>query len=322
MKIIQTLLLFALLGICGYTQVPNFGLVIHGGAGSSLAESPKATIAAYQQALQEAVEFGDSLLRDSVPAVEVAERVIMRMEDNSLFNAGKGSVLDENCEVSMDASLMDGKTGKAGAVGSVWHIQNPIQLARLVMDKTPHVLLTGEGAEQFGFSQGLDSLPNSWFIIPDRVWDCEMRLMQEQLKDVISPKGTVGCVVLDVYGNLAAGTSTGGMDGKMAGRLGDSPIIGAGTFAKNSTCAVSCTGKGELFIVHHVAARISDRMELQNLKLKPAVDSTLNELPAWSGGVISINAQGEIVVNYNTPGMHYAWKKSNGEMKVVPATGE
>ncbi len=292
-----------------------YAIVIHGGAGNITRQrvTPEKE-KMYKAKLQEALNLGVKMLEADSPAVAVVENVIKVLEDSPLFNAGKGAVFTADGKNEMDASIMDGKTHNAGAVASVNGIKNPISAARLVMEKSPHVLLVKEGALQFARENGLQMVDSSYFYTKER-WESLQRL-----KGKIDKHGTVGCVVLDKSGNLAAGTSTGGMTNKKYGRVGDSPIIGAGTYADNSTCAVSCTGHGEYFIRYTVAADVAARMRYAKESLQTASNYIINqELKNISaeGGLIAVDKSGNIAMPFNTNGMFRAFAKAGQEGKVL-----
>ena len=241
------------------TARPAYAIAIHGGAGAlkRLEMSPEKELA-YRAALDTALSIGETILKNGGTALDAVEKTITYLEDCPLFNAGRGAVFTHEGKNELDASIMDGSNQKAGAVGGVTTVRNPIQLARAVMEKSPHVLLTGRGAEQFAAENGFEKVDPKWFFTQERWNTLQEMLMEEKAQGKtgsIEPStnpdkkfGTVGCVVLDQAGNLAAGTSTGGMTNKRWNRFGDSPIIGAGTYASNDACAVSCTGHGEYFI--------------------------------------------------------------------------
>ena len=291
-----------------FPQSNKFGLVIHGGAGAILKSNmtPEKE-AEYISKLNEALQTGYKILENGGSSLDAVVTVINIMEDSPLFNAGKGAVLTEKGIAELDASIMDGKTLKAGAVAGVKHIKNPITLARLVMDKSPHVMLMGDGAEEFAKENGMEMVDNDYFITPDR-WQQYQKMKEAQDKKSKEEKhGTVGCVALDKNGNLAAGTSTGGMMMKKFGRVGDSPIIGAGTFADNNTCAVSGTGYGEYFIRLSVARDISDLMAYKNISLNDAANEVImKKLPqlGGTGGIIAIDKNGTVALPFNTDGMY------------------
>jgi len=261
--------------------------------------------------LERALKTGYALLRKGRSSLDAVEAAIMVLEDARVFNAGRGSVLNADGAVEMDASIMDGATRQAGAVGSVKTVRNPIRLARLVMTKTPHVFLISDGAEALARQHGLRFESPEWFITPAQ----QMRLQQAKEKH-----GTVGAVALDKNGHLAAGTSTGGLVNKLHGRIGDSPIIGAGTYAEDGVCAVSCTGQGEFFIRNVVAYDVAARMKHGNSDLVTATCALIhNQLPAQGGrgGLIALDAQGNISAPFNTESMFRAWITADGKAHVA-----
>lgn len=297
------------------TQIQKFGLVIHGGAGTIKKENlPPKIEAEYEAKLTEALQTGYEILNNGGSSLDAVINVINILEDSPLFNAGKGAVFANNGMNELDASIMDGKTLNAGAVAGVKHIKNPITLARLVMEKSPHVMLAGGGAEIFARENGIDLVEQEYFYTDSR-WKSLQRLIEKesgkQQSSIpsdydVDKLGTVGCVALDKNGDLAAGTSTGGMTNKKFGRIGDSPIIGAGTYANNNTCAVSCTGHGEYFIRLSVARDISSLMEYKGMALQDAANKVINvklEKMGGTGGVIAIDKNGKIAMPFNTDGM-------------------
>jgi beta-aspartyl-peptidase (threonine type) len=306
-----------------------FVLVIHGGAGVlSRKEMTPEKETAYREKLAEALRAGHAVLKADGTSVDAVVAAIKILEDSPLFNAGKGAALNHEGVAELDASLMDGATRKAGAVAAVKRIRNPIEAARLVMDKTPHVLLAGAGADEFAERQGLKRMPPEYFITEDRRQQLEEIQREEKSKKqahtVIPPVadrvGTVGAVALDKHGNLAAGTSTGGLANKQPGRVGDSPIIGAGTYANNATCAVSGTGQGEFFIRAVAAYDIAALMEYQRASLADAANTVvLKKLVAMKaeGGVIAIDGQGNIAMPFNTEGMYRGSIRDDGRPNVM-----
>ncbi len=310
-----------------------FGFAIHGGAGTILkSEMSPELEAAYRAKLQEAVLAGYNILKNGKSSLDAVEAAIRILEDSPLFNAGKGSVLTSAGTVEMDASIMDGKTLKAGAVTDVKHIKNPISLARIVMEQTTHVLLAGDGAEAFAKEKGIELLPQEYFITDRRLKELEREKEKEKKKQTATPErtnriggltavdegiyGTVGAVALDKEGNLAAGTSTGGKTNKRVGRVGDSPIIGAGTFANNRTCAVSGTGDGEYFMRLLVAYDISARMEYRGMSVQDAARTVVMEKlkqMGGGGGIIAIDRNGQIAMSFNTAGMYRAFIDADGK---------
>jgi beta-aspartyl-peptidase (threonine type) len=285
----------------------EWAIVIHGGAGSITPENTTPEQEArYKKSLDSALQRGIKLLKSDKTALEVVTEVITLLEDDSLFNAGKGAVLTNAGRAELDASLMDGATLNAGAVAGVTNVKNPILLAHDVMRHSPHVMLAGKGAEEFAKSRDHILVDNGYFVTRRR------RVQWQKMQDNV--KGTVGVVALDRAGNLAAGTSTGGMTNKKFGRIGDSPIIGAGTYANNKTCAVSCTGHGEFFIRLAVASRISAQMQYGHKSLKDAATEVIHtELQSLggSGGIIALDRQGNIATVFNTKGMYRAYASSD-----------
>ncbi len=282
----------------------TYGLVIHGGAGNIKKGmfTPEQE-AKYKAKLYEALQTGISKLNTGDSAVNVVVTVINILEDSPLFNAGKGAVFTHDGKNELDASIMDGKTKNAGAVAGVTTIKNPITAAYAVMENSEHVFLSGKGAEQFAKAQHLDIVSPKYFFTQKR-WNSLQKVLKNE-KNNAEKHGTVGCVVLDKYGNLAAGTSTGGMTNKKYGRIGDSPVIGAGTYADNKTCAVSATGHGEYFIRYNVTYDISARMKYLHQNIVTASSDVINELKkiGGSGGVICIDKSGNINMPFNTTGM-------------------
>ena len=309
---------------------PRWSIAIHGGAGGDLDRWSPQQRQARIDGLQRALSKGKSMLSNSANAIDVAEAVVRVLEDDPNFNAGRGAVLNEIGEYSLDASLMDGKDLSCGAVANIRKSQNPISLARAVRDKTPHVFLVGEEADAFGIETGLPTETADYFKTQEQLdsWN-EWRKRQAAKKNTTSRNdhnkpedrlfylGTVGCVVMDDQGALAAATSTGGLLGKKYGRIGDTPIIGAGTYANNKTCAVSCTGIGELFIRNHIASAVSSRLEFLNESLEQASRYAIEKtLPVDSGGLIAVDAQGNIETIYNTPIMARGQANSEGLFRV------
>ncbi len=308
----------------------NFGIVIHGGAGTLLKENMSdEKEKQYLNALETAIKIGYNIIKDGGSSQLAVERTINFLENSPLFNAGKGAVLTSSGTVELDASFMDGKTLNAGAVAGVRTLKNPISAAIKVMENSPHVFLSGEGADQFGKEQGLDIVDQKYFLTKRRIKSLKNVKEKELNNDKISlinskeymnqKYGTVGCVVLDKNGNLASGTSTGGMTNKKWNRIGDVPVIGAGTYANNKTCAVSSTGWGEFFIRNVVAYDISALIEYKGLSLKEAARIVIHDKVAklgGNGGVIAIDNKGNIAMEMNTPGMYRAHINSQGELTV------
>lgn len=310
----------ALLGLTvspAQTHEAPIALVIHGGAGTlekSLMTPAKRKN--YEAVLTQSLTNGYAILKKGGSSLDAVEASIHVLEDSPLFNAGKGAVFTHDGTNELDASIMNGQTLEAGAVAGVKHIQNPISLARAVMEKSPHVLMTGDGAEAFASLLGIPKVEQSYFYTQEK-WD----LLQEVKREAqqAKPFGTVGAVALDRAGNLAAGTSTGGMTNKRFGRVGDSPIIGAGTYANNQACAVSATGHGEFFIRTAVAHDIYARMAYANKSLKQAADEVIMGVlkpMGGEGGIIAIDKHGQIETSFNSEGMYRGWVDSQGKVTV------
>ena len=269
--------------------------------------------------LAEAVDIGYAILEKGGTSLDAVEAVVQRLEDDSLFNAGKGSVFNSDGKVELDASIMDGNTLKAGAVAGVHHVKNPIRLARTVMEKSEHVFFIGDGAEKFAQEHGLELVDESYFFTEAR-WQS---LQKAKAKESLTEKekhGTVGAVALDQHGNLAAATSTGGMTNKKFGRIGDSPIIGAGTYADNETCAISATGHGEYFIRAVVAHDIASLIRYKRLSIQAAAEEVvMNKLAklGGTGGIIAIDRNANIAMPFNTDGMYRAYKVQGGKTFVA-----
>lgn len=291
-----------------------WAIVIHGGAGPMTKANLDTSLERqYKEALNIALQTGKKILEDSGSALDAVEMTIRVMEDNPLFNAGRGAVFTHEGKNELDASIMDGSNLAAGAVAAVTNIKNPISAARMVMTRSPHVLLTGAGASRFAEEQGLEIVPPSYFFTQRRWNDLQEILKKEK-------NGTVGCCALDRYGNLAAGTSTGGMDNKRYNRIGDTPIIGAGTYASNSTCAVSATGHGEYFIRFTVAHDISALMEYKGMSVRDAADLVVNKKlvkAGGSGGVIGLDRKGNVAMIFNSEGMFRAFATADGKEDVL-----
>jgi len=309
----------------------EFAIVIHGGAGTILKENmtPEKE-AAYQATLEEAIRVGYEILKHGGSSIEAVQKTINVMEDSPLFNAGKGAVFTNSGTNEHDASIMDGKTLNAGASAGTKTVKNPIDLARAIMDNSPHVMLSGSGAEAFAEEQGLNLVKPEYFYTESKFkslqkikntthvlleYNPKKAFYDSTIKD--SKFGTVGCVALDKNGNLAAGTSTGGMTNKRWGRIGDAPVIGAGTYANNNTCAVSSTGWGEFFIRAVVAHDISALMEYKGLSLAEAAKEVIqNKIPklGGDGGIIAVDKNGNMVMEFNTAGMFRATMNDKGDL--------
>ncbi len=317
-----------------FTIIPQLGeegkkstwsIVVHGGAGGSwkydsngnktpniMSEESQEN---YKKHLLEGLSIGEKMLENGSSAVDAVQAVVEYMENCPLFNAGKGAVMNSKCVHELDAAIMDGKDLSAGAVASVRDIKNPIKAARAVKDKSPHVFLIGDGASAFAREIGLEMVDNSYFSTEESIQECERIKKKEQGK----PMGTVGCVALDKDGNLASATSTGGMSGKKWGRVGDVPVIGAGTYADNESVAVSGTGHGELWIRRVVGFDISALMKYKGLTVnaaaKEVIWNKIDKMEGSGGGVICVDKDGNIAIDFNTPMMFRAYSKSTGEKK-------
>jgi len=348
----QFLLLFGLLSVVATsaqkTKQANkkpmeqkFVLVIHGGAGTILKRNmtPEKE-AAYNKALEEALQAGYTILKNGGSSLDAVEVAVKIMENSPLFNAGKGAVFTNEGRNELDASIMDGRNLKAGSVAGVTTIKNPITAARAVMEKSEHVMMIGPGAEKFAVQQKIETVEPRYFYTEERYQsllrlkkqdstkmeldhDSTTKETQEALLKQPGNRdhkyGTVGAVAVDMHGNLAAATSTGGMTNKRFGRVGDAPIIGAGTYAKNATCAVSCTGWGEFFIRLSVAKTVSDLMEYKNFSVKKATEELiLKQVPelGGDGGLIAVDRNGNIAMPFNTEGMYRGYIKSDGKAVV------
>jgi L-asparaginase / beta-aspartyl-peptidase len=317
------------MGMAAAEAGPRWAIVVHGGAG--VIERNKLSAEqehAYREAMHRVTESGAKLLADGKPALDVVEATVGMMEDDPLFNAGRGAVFTAQGRNELDAAIMDGKTLKAGSVAGVTRTRHPISLARRVMEASSHVMLVGTGADAFSAQHGLEQVQPGWFYTQRR-WDALMSFLsanklpvpgkpsgipaaeagKNNLTHDEGKKGTVGVVVLDRFGNVAAGTSTGGTTGKRWGRVGDSPIIGAGTYASNQSCAVSATGTGEFFIRLSVAHEICSLVKYRGLSLQAAVDQVIQQqLTALQGdgGVIAVTPDGQMAWSFNTSGMYRA----------------
>jgi beta-aspartyl-peptidase (threonine type) len=317
-------------------SVENFGIVIHGGAGTILKENMSDSLeSAYKTKLEEAIRTGHEILANGGTAIEAVQRTINVMENSPLFNAGKGAVFTNAETNELDASIMDGKTLNAGAVAGVTTVKNPINLAWEVMENSDHVMLSGKGAEAFAKEQNIELVTPDYFYTEKRFKSLQRLKERNSKKSELdhdngktafidpfikdSKFGTVGCAALDKHGNLAAGTSTGGMTNKRWGRIGDAPIIGAGTYANNKTAAISSTGWGEFFIRGMAAYDISAMMEYKGISLAEAAREVIqNKIPnlGGDGGIIAIDHSGNVSMEFNTAGMYRAKMNKNGELQI------
>lgn len=341
------ILLLGIVPAIGFTQIKSsvnssnrVVIAVHGGAGTILkSQMTPERERAYKAGITEALQKGHAILKAGGTSLDAVEAAVKVLEDNPLFNAGKGAVFTNEGKNELDAAIMDGSNLKAGAIAGVTTIKNPITAARAVMDKSEHVMMAGKGAEKFAVESGCEIVEPSYFYTEDR-WRGLQRAKQadstkSQLDhDAAKPKqhallrqpgnndykyGTVGSVALDSRGNLAAATSTGGMTNKKYGRIGDVPILGAGTYANNNTCAISCTGWGEYFIRLVMAKSVSDRMELAKMPLKKAADEMImKKLPelGGDGGLIAVDKNGNIAMPFNTAGMYRGYIDASGKVVV------
>lgn len=303
-------------------------LVVHGGAGRDIQPGNQSAEhdAACRAGLEAALWAGFSVLQEGGSALDAVEAAVRYLEDDQYFNAGRGASLAYSGQAELDASIMDGATGQAGAVAGVTTIKNPIALARAVMEKSPFVLMVAPGAEEFADDIGVERVENAYFIIPERV--AQLERLKETGSVALTAAlptqdnqklGTVGAAARDEHGNLAAATSTGGMGGKRYGRVGDSPIIGAGTWADNRTCAISCTGHGEYFIRQSIAHDVAARMAYAGIPLKNACAAALAALTesGGAGGFVALDAQGNAALPFNTPGMYRGCITSDGAIHIA-----
>ena len=310
----------------------KYSLAIHGGAGTIIKEDMTPELEeAYRQALKEALDAGYAVLEIGGTAINAVKAAVVTMEDNALFNAGKGAVFTKKGINELDAAIMDGSTLDAGAVAGVRNVRNPVELAEEVMLHSGHVFLSGKGANDFAIKQGIKLEPDDYFFSQYRydqwreIRDSDLYQLDhkaDKLVGLMKDKkfGTVGAVACDSEGNLAAATSTGGMTNKRFGRIGDTPIIGAGNYANNKTCAISCTGHGEIFIKAVAAYDVSCLMEYKNYSLEEACNEVvLKKLVAMKGdgGLIGVDAKGNVALVFNSAGMYRGFKNSEGESEIA-----
>ena len=295
----------------------EWAIAVHGGAGVIPEREYEPVKQQYLDSLTAAVELGKSILESGGTSLNAVERVVMQLEDDPLFNAGKGAVFNHEAGHELDASIMDGRDMSCGAVAGVTTVKNPIALAREVMENSKHVLFAGDGAERYADAVGAERVDPEYYWTERRYKQWRRRQENPDEPD-FTPKGTVGVAALDRDGNLAAGTSTGGLTDKAFGRIGDSPIVGAGTYADNRTCAVSGTGKGEEFIRFAVAHRISALIEYRDLTLQQAAGEVIHDvLQPGNGGVIAVDRDGNIAMVFNTNGMFRGAADSSGRFEVA-----
>ncbi len=316
-KILTSILILSLIyftiiqtEIFGQNNTGKYTIVIHGGAGGFPQNASDSLKQAYLNSLSEALKIGQQILTNGGSSLDAVEKVITYLEDNPLFNAGRGGVFTSEGKHELDASIMFGKDLTTGAVAGVTIIKNPISLARLVMEKTEHVLFAGKGADELGLKLGVPVVHNSYFHTDEQYLSWMKSRIPQQVGE------TVGCVAIDQQGNITAGTSTGGRQNKMPGRVGDSPLINAGTYADNRTCGISATGIGELFIRYTVAYRISALMEFKGYSLKQACEEVMYKiLPEGAGGIIAVDKDGNYEMIFTTPAMFRAVANSDGVFK-------
>ena len=300
-----------------------YAIAIHGGAGAV----PRASLSAerearYRAGLEAALAGGYAVLERGGSSLDAVATAVRLLEDDPSFNAGRGAALTREGAAELDAAIMDGRQMRAGAVASVRHVRNPVELARRVMEKSRHVLLVGAGAEEFALEEQFVLVPNHYFRTAERQEQLEFEQRGERVSDLVPPppQGTVGAVARDAQGNLAAATSTGGMTNKRPGRVGDSPIIGAGTYAKNGVCAVSATGHGEYFIRAVAAYHVCAAVEYRGFTLKQAVHEMLHTILGrlgGSGGLIAVDRDGQLVMDFSTEGMFRGARDSRGRREIA-----
>jgi beta-aspartyl-peptidase (threonine type) len=302
---------------------PGYAIAIHGGAGAV----PRATLSlererAYRTGLEAALEGGYAVLAHGGSALDAVTTAVRTLEDDPSFNAGRGAALTRDGAAELDAAIMDGRQMRAGAVASVRHVRNPIELARRVMEKSRHVLLVGPGAEEFALEEQFVLVPNSYFRTAERLEQLEAEQRGQRVSDLVppAPQGTVGAVARDTHGNLAAATSTGGMTNKRPGRVGDSPIVGAGTYAKNGVCAVSATGHGEYFIRAVAAYHVCAAVEYRGLTLPQALHEMLHVILkglGGDGGLIAVDRDGALAMDFSSEGMFRGARDAAGRREIA-----
>lgn len=296
------------------TQTGQWALAVHGGAGNIPRDLPKEERDAYIAGLTVALDRGVAVLDGGGTALDAVEKVVLTLEEDDHFNAGRGAVFTHEGRHELDAAIMDGRDRSCGSVAGVTTVRNPIHLARLVMERSPHVFMAGPGAEAFALSMGLEPVENSFFDTQKRRQQLEKALAEETAREGM---GTVGAVALDRTGHLAAATSTGGLTNKRWGRIGDVPVIGAGTFADDASCALSATGQGEQFIRHTVTGSVAARVELAGMDLERAAHQVLFDiLRPGDGGLIGVSRSGKLVLLYSTPAMLRGLADSSGRREV------
>jgi beta-aspartyl-peptidase (threonine type) len=310
---------------------PKWGILIHTGAGNFTVESLGEREAPMREAMTTALSAGHAVLTSGGSSLDAVEAAIVILEDSPHFNAGKGAVFTHSGTNELDSSIMDGRTRQAGSVAGLKHVKNPVRLARLVMEKSPHVMMVGEGAEAFAREQGGIEMVDEKYFYTERAWNLLQRALEQEKtgpQPAVTPAawqkpdyfGTVGAVALDRQGNLAAATSTGGMTNKRYGRVGDSPIVGAGTYASNASCAISATGHGEYFIRYTVAHDICARVEYQGMAVQAAADAVVRDVlrkAGGEGGVIGMDRAGNVAVSLNVTGMGRGYMGAEGKAQIA-----
>jgi len=289
---------------------PAWAIALHGGAGTIPKDMEPALVEAYRASLKRGLELGKGILEKGGTSLDAVEAVVHFFEEDSLFNAGIGAVYTHDGKHELDAAIMNGATLACGSVAGVTTVRSPIGLARLVMEKSQHVMLIGAGAEAFAREQGVPVVDNHIFDTRKR-WEQWQKALRED------KFGTVGCVARDKQGHVAAATSTGGLTNKRWGRVGDAPIIGAGTYANDRSCAVSCTGKGEEFIRNTVARDVASLVEYRGLALEAAAKQVIQKLQAGDGGLIAVSPRGDVALVFNSPGMYRGAADANGRFQIA-----
>jgi beta-aspartyl-peptidase (threonine type) len=327
---LRIVLIFVSAGLLqSYPAHSEWSLAIHGGAGGVPKDLPAAQVQQIKDTMHKALDAGSQILASGGTSIDAVEKAVRIMEDSGVLNAGRGAVLNHKGFAELDAAIMDGRNHQAGAVAAVRHIANPVALARLVMDRSAHVLMVGEGAEEFALEEGMALQPEAYFVTERRRHELEKEIASEhrpltQNNPPWHPVGTVGAVALDDKGNLAAATSTGGLTNKHFGRVGDSPLIGAGTYADNGVCAISATGAGEVFIRYTAAADTCARVRYRKESIDSAAKAVIALLKAagGEGGMIAMDASGHVAMPYSSQTMLRGEVSSRSQAHIVVETVE
>ena len=319
--VLLSLILLVVAASVAASERPAWAIAIHGGAGGLARDAAPEKVAAYRASLERALQLGKGMLEAGKSSLDVVEAVVRDMEDDPIFNAGRGAVYTHEGTQELDAAIMDGSNLRCGAVAGLRSFANPVSVARAVMERSPHVFMAGEGAAAFARGLGISEVPASYFENEDRRRELQKALEKDEFGRAPASDGekygTVGCVALDRAGNLASATSTGGITNKRFGRIGDVPVIGAGTYADNRSCAISCSGKGERFIEKTVARSVAAWVEIGGLSLADAVSKLIDQsLAPGDGGLIAIDRNGAIVMRYNTSSMFRGAADANGQHEV------